>query len=118
MPRLVLVEEDGHLDVAAAVAVNVAAVMNATIAEPMVTLLGFLLVLHNEMELVVPFWNDGFQQILNCCLVRDFHEYGVMVVVSVDVDFDLFWHDGLCLLVTIAGERAELSVLAAIFSGS
>ena len=91
------------MNVTATMAMNVAAVMDAAITEAVGMFFGILLVLYNEMEFVMPFWRDGFDEVFDRCIVLNFDELGVVMTIRVNVDFDFLWHDCVWLLITTAG---------------
>lgn len=86
------VERHSDMDMTTPVTVDVATVMNAAITEPVVMLLGILLVLNHEMVFVMAFRRDGLQKVSHRRIVWHLQELRFVVFVSVDVEFDVVWH--------------------------
>ena len=86
------IEGNGDTNVTATMTMNVAAVVNPTVAEAVVMLLGSVLVLNGEVELVMAIRRNGFEQLFDCCIVFNFDELRVVMTVRVNVDFYFVWH--------------------------
>lgn len=86
------VERHSDMDMTTPVTVDVTTVMNAAITEPVVMLLGILLVLNHEMVFVMAFRRDRFQKVCHRRIVWHLQELRFVVFVSVDIEFDVVWH--------------------------